>query len=65
MSSLYDIATRQNWYCHKQKHNSFKERIYLKLELLLFFKGVQTSNDQFLGLKIIWDQVSLHYWIMK
>jgi hypothetical protein len=59
MSSLYDIATRRNWYCQKQKHNSFKESIFLKPELLLFFNGVQTLDDQFL------DQLSLHYWIMK
>jgi hypothetical protein len=65
MSSLYDIATRQNWYCQKQKHISLKERFFLKPELLLYFKGVQTSNDQFLGLKIFWDQLNLHYWIMK
>jgi hypothetical protein len=65
MSSLYDIATRQNWYCQKQKYNSFKEIIFLKPELLLFFKGFQSSNDQILGLKIFWDQLNLHYWIMK
>jgi hypothetical protein len=65
MSSLYDIATRRNWYCQRQKHNSFKKIFFLKPILLPFFKGVQTSNDQFLGLKIFWDQLSLHYWIMK
>jgi hypothetical protein len=52
MSFLYDIAKRRNWYCQKQKHNSFKERIFLKHELLFVFKGVQTLNDQFLGLEI-------------
>jgi hypothetical protein len=65
MSFLYDIAKRRNWYCQKQKHNSFKERIFLKHELLFVLKSVQTSNDQFLGLEIFWDQLSLHYWIMK